>query len=138
MPHEFLSEAGKQDSDCPSILKSEYHQIKICEEPQPATPLKAGGYSIDEPRTRRALTKAIDVHFAQPGPLYEVVSESESTYKVDVDEKTCTCLISNSASQTAAASICAVSTSRFGRGLSRLQMEPSFGNRHPRTVSRVG
>lgn len=62
-----------------------------CEEPQPQTPLEAGGYSIDEPRTRRALTEAIDVDFAQLGPIYEVVSESESTYKVDVDEETCTC-----------------------------------------------
>ncbi len=61
-----------------------------CEEPQPATPLEAGGYSIDEPRTRRALTEGIDVHFVKRGPVYEVVSESESTYEVDVDKQTCT------------------------------------------------
>ncbi len=47
-----------------------------CDEPEPPTPLEAGNYSIDEPRTRRALTENIDAYFTRPGPIYEVVSES--------------------------------------------------------------
>ena len=62
-----------------------------CEEPQPPTALEVGGYSIDEPRTRRALSEDMDVRFASVGPTYEVISESGNTYTVDVEEETCTC-----------------------------------------------
>jgi hypothetical protein len=62
-----------------------------CEEPQPPTALEAGGYSIDEPRTRRALTEDMEVQFVQRGPAYDVLSESGSTYVVNVEKKTCTC-----------------------------------------------
>ncbi len=62
-----------------------------CEEPQPPTALEAGGYSIDEPRTRRALAEDMEVQFVQRGPVYDVLSESGSTYVVDVEEETCTC-----------------------------------------------
>jgi hypothetical protein len=62
-----------------------------CEEPQPPTALEAGGYSIDEPRTRRALTEDIDVRFGRQGSTYEVFSQSGSTYLVDVEEEMCTC-----------------------------------------------
>ncbi|RQG94820.1 hypothetical protein [Natrarchaeobius chitinivorans] len=62
-----------------------------CDTPQPPTALEAGGYSIDEPRTRRALTEDIDVRFGQQGPVYTVLSESGTTYVVDVEKETCTC-----------------------------------------------
>ncbi|RZV06093.1 hypothetical protein BDK88_4048 [Natrinema hispanicum] len=38
--------------------------------------LDASGYSIDDPRTRRALNEKLDVRFATVGPIYEVESES--------------------------------------------------------------
>ncbi|WP_226007965.1 hypothetical protein [Natrinema salinisoli] len=62
-----------------------------CETPAPPTPLEAGGYSIDEPRTRRALNEDMDVRFAMVGSLYEVVSDSGNTYEVDSESETCTC-----------------------------------------------
>jgi|AntRauMinimDraft_3_1070383.scaffolds.fasta_scaffold00275_23 hypothetical protein len=62
-----------------------------CNNPQPATALEAGGYSIDGPRTRRALNEKLDVRFATVGPLYEVRSESGNTYDVDIEATTCTC-----------------------------------------------
>jgi len=63
----------------------------LCGGPQPPTPLEAGGYSIDEPRTRRALTEDMEVQFVQRGPAYDVFSESGRTYIVDVEKETCTC-----------------------------------------------
>jgi len=60
-------------------------------QPQPATALEEGGYSIDDPRTRRALNEQIDVRFATVGPIYEVRSESGNTYKVNIEATTCTC-----------------------------------------------
>ncbi|WP_137290856.1 hypothetical protein [Natronorubrum halophilum] len=62
-----------------------------CETPDPPVPLEAGGYSIDEPRTRRALSEEMDVRFASVGSTYEVVSESGNTYEVDIEAETCTC-----------------------------------------------
>ena len=62
-----------------------------CDNPQPPTALEAGGYSIDDPRTRRALNEKLDVRFATVGPLYEVESESGATYDVDIESATCTC-----------------------------------------------
>ncbi|MCU4744617.1 ArdC-like ssDNA-binding domain-containing protein [Natronoglomus mannanivorans] len=69
---------GEADELVPALLEA-------------ASSLEVGSYSIDEPRTRRALTENMDVHFTRPGPIYEVVSESENTYKVDVEAETCTC-----------------------------------------------
>jgi len=40
-----------------------------CDNPQPATALEAGGYSINDPRTRRALNEKLDVRFATVGPI---------------------------------------------------------------------
>ena len=62
-----------------------------CEAPNPPTPLEAGGYSIEDPRTRRALSEEMDVRFARVGSTYEVVSENRNTYTVDIEEETCTC-----------------------------------------------
>ena len=56
------------------------------------TPLEDGGYSIDDPRTRRALTEEMDVRFGDRGPTYEVHSQSGRTYRTDIDAETCTCL----------------------------------------------
>ncbi len=64
---------------------------EACETPAPPTTLEAGGYSIDDPRTRREMTEDMDVHFGSQGPRYEVHSESGATYEVNVDEETCTC-----------------------------------------------
>ncbi|UTF55569.1 hypothetical protein [Natronosalvus rutilus] len=63
----------------------------LCTDPQPPTPLEAGGYSIDEPRTHRALSEDMNVRFASVGPTYEVGSESGNTYAVVVEAETCTC-----------------------------------------------
>ncbi|ELY49673.1 hypothetical protein [Natronorubrum bangense] len=65
--------------------------INPCTDTQPPTALEAGGYSVDEPRTRRALSEDMDVRFASVGPTYEVVSGSGNTYMVDVEAETCTC-----------------------------------------------
>jgi len=43
-----------------------------CDDFQPETALEAGDYSINDPRTRRALNERLDVGFAKLGPLYEV------------------------------------------------------------------
>lgn len=44
-----------------------------------------GGYSIDDSRTRRALTEEMTPEFDEPGPRYRVTSESENSYEVDVE-----------------------------------------------------
>ena len=62
-----------------------------CDDPQPSTALEAGGYSIDDPRTRRALTEEMEVAFVEVGPIYDVHSQSGATYLVDIEEKTCSC-----------------------------------------------
>jgi len=62
-----------------------------CDDPQPPTALEAGGYSIDDPRTRRALTEDMEITFVEVGPIYDVLSQSGATYLVDVEEETCTC-----------------------------------------------
>jgi hypothetical protein len=54
-------------------------------------PVMEGGYSIDDPRTRRALSEDMIVHFGERGPIYDVESESGATYRVDVDAETCAC-----------------------------------------------
>lgn len=67
------------------------HFCEPCDAPEPSTPLSDGGYSIEEPRTRRALTENMDVQFAEKGPIYDVLSESGNTYEVDIDEGHCSC-----------------------------------------------
>lgn len=54
-------------------------------------PVSDGGYSIDDPRTRRALSEDMTVHFADRGSTYVVESESGTTYEVDIETETCTC-----------------------------------------------
>lgn len=58
---------------------------------EPTTPLADGGYSIAEPRTKRALTEDMDVHFDEQGPVYRVDSASDNTYTVDIEAESCTC-----------------------------------------------
>ncbi|SER42740.1 hypothetical protein [Natrinema salaciae] len=62
-----------------------------CETPAPPTPLEAGGYSIDNARTRRALSEQMDVCFTTAGSIYEVDSESGNTYEIDIEAETCSC-----------------------------------------------
>lgn len=57
----------------------------------PETPLSDGGYTIEDPRTRRALLEAIDVHFDSPGGEYTAHSESDYVYEVDIENDTCSC-----------------------------------------------
>ncbi|SDD86697.1 hypothetical protein SAMN05192552_10616 [Natrinema hispanicum] len=45
---------------------------------------------LSKSRTRCALNEKLDVRFATVGPVYEVESESENTYKVDIEAATCT------------------------------------------------
>ena len=56
-----------------------------------STPLEDSGYSIADPRTRRALTEEMDVRFGERGPVYEVHSQSGNTYETDIQAETCTC-----------------------------------------------
>lgn len=58
---------------------------------EPTTPLADGGYSVEDPRTRRALTEDMAVHFDERGPVYRVSGESRTTYTVDIEAGTCTC-----------------------------------------------
>lgn len=53
--------------------------------------MEAGGYSVEDPRTRRALTEDMTVLFGDPGPVYAVNSGSGATYRVDVGAETCSC-----------------------------------------------
>lgn len=62
-----------------------------CEGAPRPHPLSDGGYSIDDPRTRRALSEDMDVRFGTQGPVYAVESERGTTYEVDIDAETCTC-----------------------------------------------
>lgn len=62
-----------------------------CDVNRPRNPLMEGGYSIDDPRTRRALSEDMAVHFVERGPSYQVDSESGNSYEVNVEAETCTC-----------------------------------------------
>jgi hypothetical protein len=61
--------------------------------------LEECGYSVADPRTRRALTEAMTVHFEERGARYRVESasatesgaDSETTYVVDIGADTCSC-----------------------------------------------
>lgn len=57
----------------------------------PPAPLFDAGYSIEEPRTRRALTENMVVRYAETDSLYLVESESGNLYDVDIQRATCTC-----------------------------------------------
>lgn len=60
-------------------------------EGEPKSLLGDGGYSVEDARTRRALTEAIDVEFGVVGPHYPVTGERGKTYEVNVDDRTCSC-----------------------------------------------
>jgi len=83
-----------------------------CGTPAPPTPLEAGGYSIDEPRTRRALNEDMDVRFAMVGSLYELLAKVEIPTKSTARARPVPVRTLSSASQTMAVSIFGVSTSR--------------------------
>ena len=65
--------------------------IEPCQVDHHPSPVIEGGYSIEDPRTRRALSEDMKVHFVERGPRYQVDSESGSTYVVDVNAETCSC-----------------------------------------------
>lgn len=65
--------------------------VEACSVDRLSSPLFEGGYSIDEPRTRRALSEDMTVRFLERGPRYAVESESGRTYEVDVEAETCSC-----------------------------------------------
>lgn len=62
-----------------------------CQRPRTPRPRLDGGYSIDDARTRRALSENMSVEFVRLGPLYRVRSESGNVSLVDVDAETCSC-----------------------------------------------
>jgi len=93
-----------------------------CNNPQSPTALEAGGYSIDDPRTRRALNEKLDVRFATVGRSTRSRVRAETPTRLMSRQQRVPVLISSSASQTTAASIFAVSTSRSERDLSLHQM----------------
>lgn len=67
------------------------HFRESCDAPAPSTPLSDGGYSVEDPRTRRALTENMEVRFTETGPVYDVQSESGNTYEVDIENTRCSC-----------------------------------------------
>ncbi|GAB7093930.1 hypothetical protein JCM30237_10820 [Halolamina litorea] len=67
------------------------HFREPCENPEPSTPLSDGGYSVDDARTRRALTENMVVRFSDIGPVYHVQSESGNSYEVDIERVQCSC-----------------------------------------------
>lgn len=62
-----------------------------CEGDRRPHPLSDGGYSMADPRTKRALSEDMEVHFGERGSTYEVHSEQGEVYAVDVEAWTCTC-----------------------------------------------
>ena len=64
---------------------------EVCAVSEVPDPVTDGGYSIEEPRTRRALCEDMTVRYGERGPRYEVHSESGNTYTVDVAAATCSC-----------------------------------------------
>jgi hypothetical protein len=69
--------------------RSEFRES--CTVETPSSPITDGGYSVEEPRTRRALTENMDIRFGEQGPVYEVHSESGSVYQTDIQNETCSC-----------------------------------------------
>ena len=67
------------------------HFREPCDAAEPSTPLSDGGYSIDDARTRRALTENMEVRFAEVGPVYDVRSASGNSYEVDIEQARCSC-----------------------------------------------
>ena len=65
--------------------------VEPCPVERSSSPVMEAGYSVEDPRTRRALTEDMTVHFGRCGPTYQVESESGKTYSVDVVAETCTC-----------------------------------------------
>lgn len=64
---------------------------EACELDRPLNPLLEGGGAVEGARTRRALTGAMTVRFAERGPTYAVEGESGNSYVVDIDAETCSC-----------------------------------------------
>lgn len=54
-------------------------------------PVTDGGYSIEDARTRRALTESMAIQYGERGPVYAVRAASGQTYTVDVATGTCSC-----------------------------------------------
>jgi len=54
-------------------------------------PVSDGGYSVADPRTRRALSEELDVRFGEQGSTYVVEGSRGIGYLVDLDAETCTC-----------------------------------------------
>ncbi|MFC7166888.1 hypothetical protein [Halospeciosus flavus] len=61
-----------------------------CED-EPTSLLVDGGYSVEDGRTRRALTEQMEIEYGERGPRYAVESQSGHAYEVDVEHGTCTC-----------------------------------------------
>lgn len=62
-----------------------------CAGGRPASEPMRAGYSVDDPRTRRALTEDMTVYRGGRGPRYLVLSGSGRAYEVNVEAETCTC-----------------------------------------------
>jgi len=65
--------------------------VEACSVDRLPSPVLEGGYSVDDPRTRRALSEDMTVRFVEKGPRYAVYSESGRTYAVDAEAETCNC-----------------------------------------------
>lgn len=77
--------------NCKQERNRREHFQTPCPGPSIATPLRECGYSVDDPRTRRALTEDMEIRFTENGPIYEVQSESGNTYEVDISAGRCSC-----------------------------------------------
>lgn len=75
---------SNRPSDAPSSTAD--HEL-----PQSGGSINGVDYGAEEARTDRARREAMDVALAEKGGLYEVHSESDNTYAVDILAGTCTC-----------------------------------------------
>lgn len=64
---------------------------RSCATPYSDSPFRDGEYDLEDQRTHRALTEAMETRFLEEGARYEVESESGNTYEIDVADRTCTC-----------------------------------------------
>lgn len=104
VPYPESTDAAVDLQDPPTQYRTRFLRCRRCGQERndrsafPATcegadphPLSEGGYTVEDPRTRRALTEAMEVQYGATGPRYPVHSERGAIYEVDLESWTCTC-----------------------------------------------
>lgn len=99
------TEYGMERSDgASSEYRNRYFRCRVCGQERTrrdefvepcmgrrSDPVTDGGYSVEDARTRRALTEPMTVRFGVRGPIYSVGTTTGRAYTVDIEERTCTC-----------------------------------------------